>query len=347
MKNLLIITSLIFLISCAKHDFDEPGNLLPKTVSEDPYLPRIEINGTVLHAESFGEIGNPIIIFLHGGPGSDYRSFISEKGLENASRYPDERTTKDAGLSQLQDEYYCVFYDQRGGGLSPRFDIGEVTFDIYLEDLNQIIDFYLTKKEEETGIADAQVYIVGWSYGGILATGYINQYPTKVKDVVLYEPGPYSVESREYYKAQKSSVFGEIGNNWLEEYLLSQDHLTPDGHERADYQYMLLPASSPGSQPEFHSDPNAPLWRSGALVRRENLDFSRSENFDITSNLSAFTGRMLFIGSDKVIGEIPEYPGIQMKYYSNSELITISGVGHTGPWEKPTEIASHIRNFFQ
>ena len=116
-------------------DPDEPGNLVPKTVVEDPLLPRIEVNGTILHAESFGDIHDPIIIFLHGGPGSDYRAFISQIGIENASRYPAERTISNGGLSQLQDEYYCVFYDQRGAGLSPRFEPGEVDFDMYVADL--------------------------------------------------------------------------------------------------------------------------------------------------------------------------------------------------------------------
>ncbi len=122
-------------------DPDEPGNLVPRTVDEDPLLPRIEVNGTLLHAEAFGDINNPIIIFLHGGPGGDYRAFISQIGVENASRYPNERIINNGGLSQLQDTYYCVFYDQRGAGLSPRFDKGAVDFDIYVADLDAVSDY--------------------------------------------------------------------------------------------------------------------------------------------------------------------------------------------------------------
>ncbi len=33
---------------------------------------------------------------------------------------------------------------------------------------------------------------MGWSFGGILATGYINEHPERVKDVVMYEQGPFS-----------------------------------------------------------------------------------------------------------------------------------------------------------
>ncbi|PLX14112.1 MAG: hypothetical protein C0598_02145, partial [Marinilabiliales bacterium] len=217
----------LLITSCSKvNDIDEPGNILPKTVDEDPLLPRISVNGTDLHAESFGDINNPIIIFLHGGPGSDYRPMISTKGVENASRYPDERSITNGGLSQLQDEFYCVFYDQRGGGLSPRFDKGEITFDIYIEDLNAIIEYYLEKKVKETGVQDTQVYIFGWSYGGTLATGYINKYPSKVKSVVLYEPGPLSKSVWDYLKDNTVSVFSGIGKKWLEEYLYANNHFT-------------------------------------------------------------------------------------------------------------------------
>ena len=35
-------------------DPDDPGNLVPKTVVEDPTLPQIEVAGALLHAEAFG-----------------------------------------------------------------------------------------------------------------------------------------------------------------------------------------------------------------------------------------------------------------------------------------------------
>lgn len=344
----LLLIALIAISSCEKvHDMDEPGILLPKTVDEDPLLPRINVNGTELHAESFGDINNPIIIFLHGGPGSDYRPMISTKGVENASRYPDERTITNGGLSQLQDEFYCVFYDQRGGGLSPRFDKGEITFEIYVEDLNAIIDYFIEKKGNETGIYDTQAYIFGWSYGGTLATGYINKYPDKVKDVVLFEPGPLSKEVWDYLKDNTATVFTGIGKKWLEDYLFANNHFTADDHIRADYRYLMNVSNADNSQKEFHSDPNSPYWRPGALLLEDDLDFIESSGFDITSNLSSFDGNMLLIGSDKVIGELPEYPDLQRSYYPSSEFIMVNGVGHTGPWEKSYEISEFIRNYFK
>lgn len=126
-------------------------------------------------------------------PGSDYRAFISSIGVENASRYPDRRTHQRGGLSQLQEEFFRVFYDQRGAGLSPRFDEGVVDFETYLQDLDAVISLFLEKKWAETGIEENQVYLMGRSFGGTLATGYVNRFPERVKDAdsfrTHYYPG--------------------------------------------------------------------------------------------------------------------------------------------------------------
>ena len=88
-KLFIVLFSAFLILSCDDlSDPDEPGNLVPKTVMEDPLLPRIEVNGTLLHAESFGDIHDPVIIFLHGGPGSDYRAFIYASRGESSLRQP-------------------------------------------------------------------------------------------------------------------------------------------------------------------------------------------------------------------------------------------------------------------
>ena len=306
------MASLLTLAACL--DPDEAGNLVPETVAEDPLLPAIEVNGTRLHSEAFGDIHNPIVVFLHGGPGSDYRALISQKGQPNASRYPDERTVTGVGLSQLQDEYYCVFYDQRGAGLSPRFDSNDIDVDLYVDDLDAVIDYYLHRKNEETGVLDDQVTLFAWSYGGVLATTYINAYPERVRDVAFYEPGPIDPAMWDYLADNMTSVFGQLDKDWLDEYLLSHDHITPDTHSRFDYQ-MTLGAGR--AFPEFHEDPNTPFWRIGAVVSTMGLDYGPSVNFDITQNLDAFEGGVL----------------------------VIADVGHTGPWEKADDVAAEIRSF--
>lgn len=344
MKTIYLLPFLIVLLSCELEDMDEPGNLVPKTVTEDPMLPSIDVNGALLHAEAFGDINNPILLFLHGGPGGDYRPFISQYGVENASRYPDERSITNGGLSQLQDEYYCVFYDQRGAGLSERFDQGVIDTDMYVNDLDGVIDHYLEKKETETGITEQQVSIFAWSYGGILSTEYINSYPNKVKDIIFYEPGPFAKNVLDYLAENMTMILQQVGEVWLEEYLLSHDHITPDSHERGDYQFTL---TNNGSQPEFHMDIKTPYWRFGSFVGAENLDYFTSDNYDITSNLGAFSGRSLFMGGQLTLNDLPKYMELQMEYYPGSQLVIIPMTGHTGVWEKPDEIADAVRAFLQ
>lgn len=343
MQKLLVVICALSLLSCEVEDIDGIGNLVAPTAEEDPLLPAIEVNGTTLHAETFGDIHNPVIVFLHGGPGGDYRAFISEFGVENASRYPTERAMDQAGLTRLQDEYFLVFYDQRSAGLSQRHD--QVEFRDYLDDLDGVIDYYLNQKRAQTGIQEEQVHLFGWSFGGILATGYVNAYPGKVEKLVLYEPGPFSKEVWDYLKSNTTSVFAQIGKDWLEEYLLSKDHLTPDTHERADYQLMTNVFRA---QPEFHEHPDTPLWRFGAMLSDDNLDFSLSEDYNITSDIaSSFKGDALFLAGALTVEELPAYMDMQSAYYPMSQYQEISETGHTGPWEKPQEITTSVRNFLK
>ena len=80
-----------------------------KTVEQDPSIPHIELDNVVFHAETFGSDTNKVVIVLHGGPGNDYRNLID--------------------LKALADQYFVVFYDQRGPGLSPRVAAEQLTVD--------------------------------------------------------------------------------------------------------------------------------------------------------------------------------------------------------------------------
>src|SRR5215212_3659032 len=103
LHSLVVVPPLLALAACGLADTGKPGNMVPRTVVEDPALPAVDLDGTRFHAETFGEPGNPTLIFLHGGPGGDYRDLLRLRPL-------------------LEDDYYLVFWDQRGAGLSRRHD---------------------------------------------------------------------------------------------------------------------------------------------------------------------------------------------------------------------------------
>ncbi len=59
---------------------------VPATVATDSSLPRVEIDGVTFHAETFGDVANPVVVVVHGGPGGDYGYLLN--------------------LHELQDDYY-------------------------------------------------------------------------------------------------------------------------------------------------------------------------------------------------------------------------------------------------
>ena len=97
----LLLFSAIFTSCEQEFTLDQPGALVPLTVDQDPGLLAISVNDTHLHSEAFGDPNDPMVIFLHGGPGSDYRNGMKVVNL-------------------IYDQYYVVMYDQRGSGLSKR-----------------------------------------------------------------------------------------------------------------------------------------------------------------------------------------------------------------------------------
>ena len=149
---------------------------VPATVAQDPSLPSITINGYTYHGETFGDPENPVVITLHGGPGSDYRSILN--------------------LQQLADEYYVVFFDQRGAGLSPRVNPEEITLASTIADLDAIVEYYGKGQK---------VNLVGHSWGAMLASAYLGQYPEKVDHVVLAEPGFLTAEFLQRFFEQDSA----------------------------------------------------------------------------------------------------------------------------------------------
>jgi len=305
-------------------DPGEPGYLVPATVAEDASLPAIEMNGSLFHAETFGDPTNPVIIFLHGGPGADYRSM-----LRMGQRID--------GVS-LADDHFLVYWDQRGSGLSQRHDKDVLTLDVYTDDLNTLVDRYA---------AGRQVFLIGHSWGGMYATQYINEYPQRVAGAVLLEPGPLDGAA---FEAIKDDMFDlDLGAEWLNDYAWNSQFLSPDDHARMDYERML---GLKDSQPRYHQqmdvDP-APFWRLGAAVNKYLEEDGQDENgvavYDFTDKLSAYTTPVLFItGSlNEVIGEA--FQRQQVLKYPSASLVVVENAGHDLEWTHTSEVLTYVREY--
>lgn len=313
-------------LACETMDPGTPGNLVPPTVAEDPSLPAVELNGTRLHAETFGDPNNPVVVFLHGGPGGDYRSM-----LRLSERFD--------GYS-LADEYFLVYWDQRGAGLSMRHDKRDLTVDIYTADLNAIVDHYALGRP---------VILIGESWGGMFATQYINTYPSRVAGAVLIEPGPLDGATGERLKPEMFDL--DLGAEWLNDYAWSTQFLTPDDHARMDYERML---GARDAQPKFHTrrdiDPS-PVWRLGAAANRYIEEDGKDEQgvfvYDFTTNLARYTTPVLFIAGSlsEVLG--PSLQQEQIKRYPAAVLEVVDGAGHDVAWVKTSEVLAHVRAYLE
>ena len=311
-------------LACTTLDPTAPGNLVPPTVAEDPTLPAIDMNGSRFHLQTFGDPANPVIVFLHGGPGGDYRSLLRMNERFN-------------GYS-LADEYFLVFWDQRGTGLSKRHDKDVLTIDMYEKDLDSLVGRYSPGRS---------VILIGESWGGMFATRYINTHGSRVRGAVLIEPGPLDGATYERLKPGMFDV--DFGAEWLNDYMWSSQFLSADDHARLDYERMI---GAKDAQPKFHTrrdvDPS-PVWRLGAAANRYIAEDGQDGHgvfiYDFTTNLSQYTTPVLFIAGSlsEVLG--PSLQQEQIHRYPVASLQVVAGAGHDVAWVKTAEVLTHVRAY--
>lgn len=320
----LLPLALVGLGACDTMDPSEPGYLVPPTVAEDASLPAIEMNGSRFHLQTAGDPTNPAIVFLHGGPGGDYRSLL--RMGERLDGY------------SLADEYFLIYWDQRGAGLSMRHDKDVLTLEVYENDLNELIGRYSP---------DRPVFLIGTSWGGMYATQYINEYPHRVAGAVLIEPGP--LDGATFERVKDDMLDLDLGAEWLNDWAWNSQFLSPDDHARMDYERML---GVKDSQPRFHTrtdvDPE-PVWRLGAAANRYLQEDGQDENgvavYDFTTNLSRYATPVLFIAGSlsEVLGSA--FQREQMLHYPSASLSVIDGAGHDVAWTNTREVRAHIRAY--
>lgn len=323
------------LIACGKDPL-EPNNLVPATVDDDPSVPAIEVNGTRLHLETFGDPTNPAMIFLHGGPGTgDYRAFT--RMLDRYDGY------------KLTDEYFVILYDQRGAGLSRRYgtideaylySVPELTLANYLKDLEEIVELFSPNE---------QIILFGHSWGGMHAMMYVNAHPDRVAGVILSEPGSFnaSIENDLVLGIASTNLFGEATNDlyW------NHQNISPDGHEMLDYSFMNGFYNGLGPDYYHFSETDIlPIFRFGSVASLNDLGTDGMEQdgtytFDFTTNLSQFSTKVLFINGD--LNEVLDvtYQNKNRAFLPNSELKVIPGVGHDLIWIAPGEHVILIKQY--
>jgi proline iminopeptidase len=297
---------------------------VPRTVADDPALPRVELDGVAFHSEVFGEPTDPVVIVLHGGPGGDYRSL--------------------RGLRSLADHsYQVVFYDQLGAGLSPRVPAEDLTLQGAIEDLDGFVNHFGK---------GGPVALVGHSWGGILASYYVARNPEKVAGAVLAEPGVLTSEELSDFMAKMQATPSVSQLLFLGRVLVESLHVDgPDDQARMDYIFGRMMAA-PGDSPlrEYWCDGVPPpavrdTWRFGALAMQTIMQEGEMPDGTFTmpplDGIERYRGDILILASscNTLIGV--ERQKAHLALFPNARLELVENSGHMMFSEQP-EVSSQI-----
>lgn len=305
-KISLSVILLVFLFSCSK-ELHQPGNLVPKTVDEDPSLPAIVVNQSMLHSEAFGPSDSTLIICIHGGPGGDYRYLLNCKDLANNG-------------------YRVVFYDQRGSGLSQRFsgstygaDVNSAMQILYNE-LSEVIRYYRRKPTQK-------VILLGHSWGAMLATAYAGKYPTAIQGLILCEPG--GLKWNDVVTYSRNSVNFNIWSEFLNDVTYLDQFITPkqEDHILLDYKVGIQATENVITNGES-ADPLR-YWRNGAVVNATLFQLGAAGEPDFSEGIEQFQAPVLFVYSEHNKAYPASWAEHVSAVYTHPELFNVSGAGHS------------------
>jgi proline iminopeptidase len=297
-----------------------------KTTAHDPSLHRTMINGYAFHTEVYGDGNRPTVIVIHGGPGADFTYLRS--------------------LKALSDEYRVVFYDQRGTGLSPRKNNEGFSIDLFLKDLDGIV---------ETFRGNGQVRLIGHSWGGMLATAYIARHSDKVSHAVIVEPGLLDpVSAKVFFKKLKESQsiwnMIKLSPYFPAALLVARE----DGHEPKDYVMTKILGAGSGKPYQCEGERLA----AGSFTRAGYASFNalmmpfmkhpEQFTFDMAAGVENYAGQILLLSSEcSFIGYDYQEAYHRNRFPHSAQHVMIPKTGHNMITLKPAESLNTIRSFLK
>jgi proline iminopeptidase len=220
-----------------------------------------------------------------------------------------------------QDGYFVVFYDQRGSGLSQRHNKSTYSIQLMLDDLTSVINYYRKSPNQK-------IFLMGHSWGAMLATAYINSYPTAVTGAILAEPGGFNwQQTKDYVSRTRKITPANEGTNdvfYFDQILTGKEN----DHEVLDYKMAIASAYDSRQGNEVGNAGPSPFWRYGAVVSAALNDIAEKDGFDWRTNLSQSKTKVLFCYSELNRAYGLQHAQLLASSYPNVQIEKINGSGH-------------------
>ena len=201
---------------------DEHGNVIPGSISEKTW---VEIGGIKQGMFIRGEDPqNPVILYVHGGPGTPMLQFIDYLG----------KTEK---TDRLEKYFTVCYWDQRGSGMTytKATDVSTMTVEQMVEDTREVSEYLISRFGQE------KIYLMGHSWGSYLSVRTLEKYPELYHAYVGVGQSSNFVESERMSYDYMLNHAKEIGDNEAVQKLESFDPFTesfpliPEEGHQLDY----------------------------------------------------------------------------------------------------------------
>ena len=266
-----------------------------------------------LYFHEYGQ-GEPIVL-LNGGPGASYLQ-LEEVALKLGKRYR------------------VLLPEQRGTGRSmPQpYDTSTINLRTALEDLNRLLNH----------LKLSQAHFMGHSWGGMLAMSFATKYPSRVRSLILLDPGPFSLDPKifQIYLANQDSKLSPHDKNKKDSALKRMQspgasredsaayfkwELVPVLYDRSKVDSLIIKINKGGLNPQM-----------GSLI----FQSLYKEKYDLSKSLPNFAKPVSIVsGSQDPAGFI----GYEIKLLlPKTKLYWINQSGHFPMYEQPEQFYSTI-----
>lgn len=341
--NLITLSLLLLVFTACDRQFEISADA-------DEYL-HVDVGGAQLPLWVRGNTAsNKILLFIQGGPGGSTIDFaqIDYPGWEES----------------LEKDMAIAYYDQRGtGNMQGNFDLESISLQQYAEDIRQLLVVLHDK------YPDAELYLLGHSFGGYLAMDYLQRFPDdELLTAVINMHGPattdHDTERWEYRRAYLENVAIEMLNTgkdtsqWNEVIAWTKAHpVIETAEEKTQWNRYIALVEVVADRPITFSDALEVVlfspysyfsaYNYGKLDKVEQRLFDDEKSNRLITKLSAIQKPILYLtGRFDDIAPPEEMRAVLEKTGSLSkELHIIPEAGHESFLDQPDTFNQIIRDY--